>query len=253
MKRLTLSLLITAAILIVGAVSIWFIIVAPRLIAPRPTPTPTPTVTPTAEERRGALNLYLTAPEKLPPGALRAELTLVKATLVDDRGAASPVFEGVQRVMLQEGVIQKVLSELIPNHAFRSLRLEFSPAAEISMADGSVVPALVGQRQVVLTFEADVPISRSLALFARVPLEAQLRGTPEAQIADLLTAPQTAESYVFGSFQLDARGRGDLWTVPQPGLASAINADLGLDISTVLQGSQGFSPADQGPVTKPSP
>jgi hypothetical protein len=254
MKRVTVSVLISAAMLIAGCAVIWFFIVGPRLKAPPPpAPIPAPVVQPKPVEHRSVLNVYLTAPETLPSGAVSAELTLVKAAIVDGKGAETPVFTGVQRVMLQAGVIQKVLSEPLPEGSWKSLKLEFSEAALFSMSDRSVVSAMLGRRQAVLSFDADLPASNSLALFARFPLDPNLIGTGEAHIANLLTEPRSSETHVFGTLLLDPRGRGDLWTVTDPSLAQAILSDIGLDIVTVLPGSQGFSPAVQVPETKTSP
>ena len=253
MKRSTASLVAAAAILIAGGVAIWLFIVAPRLKPPAvPAPAPVPAVEPPkAVERHGALNLYLAAPETLPTGATRVELTLAKAAIVDEAGIESPVFEGAQRVVLQPGVAEKVLSELIPNGKMRRLKLEFSPAAELSMADGSTIAAVVERREAVLSFEAEVPVSHSLALFARLPLEPGLKKTGAAWAAEITPDPLAAEAYVFGSFLLDPRGMGDLWTVPRLTLSDVIKADLGLDIKTTLPGSQGFNAAEQLPTAKP--
>ena len=253
MKRSTLSLLLTAAILLVGGLSIWFLILAPRLRpAPAPTPVaPTP-VAPQVEARHDALNLYLAAPGELPPDAARVELTLVKATLSGSGRADAVVFEGVRKVVLQPEVVEKALSELAPSGAWDHLTLEFSPAAEIAMKDGRLEGALLEQPRATLTFEADLPISRSLALFARLPLSPTLRTAGTGQTAGLLADPQKAESYVFGAYLLDERGRGDVWTVKSLTLADAVMADLGLDIRPAMKGSQGFNPAQQAPTT-PNP
>jgi len=181
-------------------------------------------------------------------------VTLEKATLVDDKGTEAKAFEGIQRVMLQDGVVEKALSELIPEGRWTRLKLEFSPAAEISMADGSVLAALVERREAVLSFDAaDVAVSQSLALLARVPLVPGLKKIGEAWTANLLPDPQKAESYVFTSFQLDPRGRSDIWTLKDVTLADVINADLGLDITAILKGSQGFQPAASAPTQAPAP
>lgn len=251
MKRSTLSLLAAAAILIIGMLAIWLFIVAPRLKPPAPAPAPAAALPPKAEERHGALNLYLAAPERLPTGVSRAALTLSKASIFDDAGVESPVFEGVQRVMLQSGVAEKVLSELIPNGKMRRLKLEFSPAAELSMADGSTIAGLVERREVILSFEADVPVSHSLELFARLPIEPGLKKIGAAWAAELAPDPMPAERYVFGSFLLDPRGRGDLWTLPRLTLSDVIKADLGLDIDASLPGSKGFNAAEQAPTAEP--
>jgi len=253
MRRSTISLLASAAILAVGSFLVWAFIVAPRLKpAPVPAPAPAaPTPLKAEEERHGALNLYLAAPENLPSGVTRAELTLIKATLADADGAESPVFSGVQRVMLQSGSAEKALSELVANGSWSRLKLEFSPAAELSMADGSTVAAVLEQRQAVLSFQADLPVSRTLALFARVPLETGLKKAGDTWTADLSPDPQAAERYVFGSFMLDPRGKNGVWTLPHLSLADVVKADLGLDITAVLPGSKGFNPADQAPSGQP--
>src|SRR5687768_13804809 len=116
MKRMTISLIVTAVILAVGTAVIWMLFTSPR---PQPTPPPvtTPPVTepePEPTARDAALNLYMTAPATLPTGAGRVELTLVKASVSRADGEETAFFEGNQRVVLQEGSIEKVLSERIP-------------------------------------------------------------------------------------------------------------------------------------------
>lgn len=250
MKRSTLSTLASVAILVAGGLAIWFLIVAPRLkIAPEPVPTARP---PKTEAPHGALNLYLAAPASLSAGVARVELTLMKATLVDDLGVESPVFQGAQRVMLQSGVVEKVLSEKVQIGDWSRLKLEFSPAAELSMADGTVTAALVERRQAILSFQADLTASRTLALFAAVPLEPALNKAGKTWTAEILPEPKPAERYVFGSYMLDQRGRGNIWTLSRLTLADIIKADLGLDISSFLPGSKGFNPADRPPL-KESP
>lgn len=250
MKRSTVSILMTVVILLAGLLAIWFFIVAPRLkpapVAPPPAVTP-----PEAREMHGALNLYLAAPEPLPAGVSRAELTLVKATLIDDAGAESPAFTGAQRVMLQGGVAEKALSELVANGQWSRLKLEFSPAAELAMNDGSTQAALVERREMTLTFRADLPISHTLALLAPVPLAPDPKRLEGTWIAEVSGTPVAAESYVFGSFMLDPRGKGDVWTLPKMTLAETIKADLGLDIRSVLKGSQGFTAAGAPPSAQP--
>jgi hypothetical protein len=258
MKRSTLSLLLTGAILLIGGGILWMVIFAPRLRqrAQAPTPGPatsTPETPPSATEvRYDALNVYLTAPAVMPSGAVRVELTLVKATLIRSDGVEASVFDGVQRVMLQAGSIEKVLSEAVPRGAWRTLKLEFAPVAQASMPDGSVTTALVERRVFTLSIQADLPVSRSLAVFARVPLGPELKDAGSAKTADILPDAQPAETYVFGSFQLDPRGRGNLWTTPEASLPAAIKADLGFDIVTKLKGSGGFvSPT--GPAVQATP
>jgi len=250
MKRSTLSLLLTGIILLVGVGLIWVLVVAPRLrpvaYIPTPTPVPNPVPTPAPEERHDALNLYLAAPDPLPAGAERLELTMIKATLVGTDGADVPVFAGVQTVMLQPGVIEKVLSELIPSGRWRRLKLEFSPSAVASMQDGTVTAVLLEKRTAALAFDAELPISKTLAIFARLPVASAFAAAGKTATLDLPTDPATAETYVFGSFMLDKRGTGDLWNVPSPSIAGAVKADLGFDISVTLKGSGGFVAPEQG-------
>lgn len=250
MKRSTLSLALSAAILLIGGSLLWFLLIAPRP-AHQPTVQAPPPAPPPAAEWHGALNLYLGSPDKLPSGVSRAELTLIKATLMDDKGVETQVFDGVQRVMLQDGFAEKVMSELVPNGPFAGLKLEFSPAAELSMTDGSVIAAVMERRETTLAFKADVPVSRSLALFARLPLEPTLKKTGDVWTANIAQAPAAADSYVFGSFMLDKRGNSQLWTLSRMTLADVIMADLGLDITKAMPGSAGFNPAAGQPIAKP--
>lgn len=254
---MAISLLVTAVILTMGAFAIWMLVAALRpgpSVPPAATPPPTiEPVTPPESDFNGALNLYMTAPDRLPAGADRVELSLVKAALARADGAEIAFFEGSRRVVLQQGVTEKVLSERIPNGHWARLKLTFSPAADLAYADGRPSSsALVQRREAVLSFDADVPASRTLALFARAPLEASAGAADGVVTLSLATAPQPAERYVFGAFLLDARDRGDVWSIASPSLAAAVKEDLGFDITRQQAGSAGFVPAQSAPST-PTP
>ncbi len=254
MKRSTFSIVLAAAILAIGAFALWFFLIAPRLgVAPLPwmrrPVTGSATETPaTAEKARNSvLNLYLASSPNLPDGAIRAELTLTKATLTSADGKSSVVFEGAQRVMMQSGIVEKVLSEKILDARWTRLTLEFSPAAELAYANGNVKAALLEKKTAVFTFDATVGVSRSLALYAIVPLERNVTAADKAIIARVDAAARPADTYVFGGFLFDPRGRGDLFTLNQPSLFAVIKEDLGFDLSVVKPGSKGFTPAAASP------
>ncbi len=260
MKRSTFSLILAAAILATGACALWFFLIAPRLgIAPlpwtrRPVAGPT-TETPVAPEkaRNSVLNLYLASSSNLPDGAMRAELTLTKAVLASADGKSDVVFAGAQRVMLQLGIVEKVLSEKILDARWTRLTLEFSPAAELAYANGNVKATLLEKKTATLTFDATVGVSRSLALYAVVPLERNVTTADKAVIARVDSTARPADVYVFGGFLLDPRGRGDLFTLNQPSLFNVIKEDLGFDLSVVKPGSKGFTPAGNQPsATQPT-
>ncbi len=255
MKRSTFSLLLAAAILVVGGLALWFFLIAPRLGHPSKTGPATSTVeVPLAQKpRNAALNLYLAAPAALPTNVVRAELTLVKATVTDADGLEVAFFEGNQRVMLQTDIVEKTLSERIPAGHWNRLKLEFSPAAELAMKDESVEAVLLGKKTATFAFDAKVPTSGSLALFAALPLERETLAAGGATVANVSDKAQTAESFVFGGFLLDPRGRGNVYTLKNATLASVIKKDLGFDITLVKTGSSGFTPAAGQPSATPPP
>ncbi len=253
MKRSTFSLLVTAAILVIGGAALWFLLIAPRLGSfPFGTKRgPEASMTPASETQEGArnsaLNLYLTAPSELPDGASRADLTILKATLTDAVGTSVTFFKGAQRVTLQADVVQKTLSERIPDGQWTRLTLDISPAAELAYANGKVKAALIGKTQAIFVLNADVAVSRSLAIFGAVPIERGAISADKALIMNLSADPRTADTYVFGGFLLDPRGRGDIFTIKSPTLFSVIKEDLGFDLSVVKPGSSGFQPAESPP------
>ncbi len=253
MRRTTISIIATAAILAIGALVIWLLVV--RRPAPAPvTEPPVAEPEPPAEEAEfhGALNLYLTAPARLPAGAARVELTLVKASLVGDGGKEVAFFEGARRLMLQEGVTEKLLSERVPNGRWNRLKLSFSPVADLAYADGRpAASAVLERRDAALSFDAEVPVSRTLALFARTPLEAEAGSAGGVPTLNLVPDPQPAERYVFGAFLLDPRDRGDVWNIAAPSLAAVVKEDLGFDITRQETGSTGFVPAESEPAPLP--
>lgn len=243
---MTISLLVTVAILVIGGVLIWLVVVS---LGRKPSAPPPPSA---AEEPvlafDDALNLYLAAPERLPAGAGRVELSLTKAVLVRADGLEVPFFDGSRRLMLQPGVTEKILSERIPDGRWTRLKLTFSPVADLAFADGRPVASAILERgTAVLSFDAEFPVSRTLALFARLPLEEASGTAGDVATISLSPEPRPAESFVFGGFLLDARDRGDLWTIASPSLAAAVKEDLGVDITRQLSGSSGFVPASGAP------
>lgn len=250
MKRSTLSLLLTIIILVIGGGALWLLLIAPRLglfpYIPKKLPVISATSTPETANN-SALNLYVAAPPGLPNGAQRAELTLVKATVTDADGRSAVFFQGVQRTMLQAGFAQEALSERIPAGRWTKLSLDFSPAAELAYADGTVKAVLLGKKRAEFGFDAKVGVSQSLAVLAIMPFESAVVGADKALIANLAATPRTAETYVFGGFMLEPRDRGEILAIDQPKLVSVIKKDFGFDISVVKPGSSGFQPADGAP------
>jgi hypothetical protein len=249
MKRSTLSILLTIALLAACAV-LWLLFIAPRFGLPpygKKTPVTPVVSTPETPEkaRNSALNLYLAPPPILPDGASRAELTLVKATVTDALGASTEFFSGAQRVMLQPGSVQKALSERIPDGRWTRLTLEFSAAAELAYPDSSMKAALMGKKMMTLAFDEAVGISRSLAVFGVVPLEQGLIAADKTLIANLNGDNRPGQTYVFGGFLLEPRGRGDIFSISNPTLVSVVKEDLGFDLTIVKTGSSGFQPATQ--------
>lgn len=251
MKRALISIVVTVIILIGGGLLIWRFIIAPRLAIPVVSTSPTSSATGTKEaERHAALTLYLAAPSALPNGAVRAELSLTKATISGPDRQDVPVFDGRQSVMLQAGSVEEALSELVPEGHWNRLTLSFSPAAQLAYADGRLEATLLERRETVLSFDARLPQSGTLALFARVPIETDAPDVGGARTANLAADPQATEWFIFGGFMLDPRGRGDLWNVAEPSLSGVIKADLGFDITAKTSGSSGFVPATDQPATQ---
>lgn len=246
---MTISLIATGVILAIGAMALWFLFASLRARPAAPTQETPEAAAPAPEpEWHGALNLYLAAPERLPGGAARVELSLIEASLMGADGNAKKIFEGSRRLTLQQGVTEKILSELIPNGRWTRLKLTFSPVADLAYADGRpAAGGLLERREALLSFDADVPASRTLALFARAPLEPEAGEAAGATTLNLAAEPRPAERYVLGGFLIDPRGRGDVWSIETPSLAAVVKADLGLDITRRETGSSGFVPADEPP------
>ena len=255
MKRSTFSIFLTIALLAACAV-LWLLFIAPRFGLPpygKKLPASPATTTPETPVKasNSAINLYLAPPPVLPDGASRAELTLVQASVTDAAGASVVFYNGVQRVMLQPGAVQKVLSERIPDGRWTRLTLEFSPAAELAYANGNVKAALMGKKTVVFAFDETVGVSRSLAVFGIVPIEQDVIAAEKALVANLSGDPRPGQTYVFGGFLLEPRGRGDIFNISNPTLVSVIKDDLGFDLTVVKPGSSGFQPANSEPGTQP--
>lgn len=257
MKRSTFSILLAAGLLVLCA-ALWLLFIAPRYGLPpygKKTSFSPATTTPIATEkaRNSALNLYLAPPPALPDGAIRVELTVVKAQVEDASGAMTVFFEGVQRVMLQPNSVQKVLSERIPDGRWTRLSLEFSPAAELAYEDGTVKAALMGKKKAEFTFNETVGVSRSLAVFGVLPIEPDVITAEKALVANVSADPRPGQTYVFGGFLLEPRGRGDIFNISNPTLTGVIKEDLGFDLTIVKTGSSGFQPAHTEPSGSPRP
>ncbi len=251
MKRSTFSLLLALAVLAICAFA-WLLFLAPHFGLPpyaKTIVTEPPASRPESLEkaRNSALNLYLAPPETLPGDATRAELTLVKAEIADDAGASVAFFNGAQRVMLQPGAVQKVLSERIPDGRWTRLTLEFSGASELAYANGDVKPALLERKTAAFVFDETVGISRSLAVFGRLPIEPDVAVAEKTLVANIGADSRPSQTYVFGGFFLEPRGRGDVFNIDNPTLNSVIVEDLGFDLTIVKTGSQGFTPAGSQP------
>lgn len=252
--RRRLIIVIAAAVLLAAAGLAAFLLSRPK---PPPAP-PTPPVVekrtvPAPEGWHAVLNLYVAPPPALPAGFSRVELTLIKAELVHEGdGVSATVFEGGRRHMLQPGIVQKLISDSAPQGRWTSLRLTYSPAAELIRADGSSVGALLERREATAVFDADLGVSRTLAAFVHLPLVKTLEPKGGVTTLGLDEEPRLAESYVLGGVFRDPRGIGGLLRLDALSLAAAVMEDLRLDIrpDSKLPGSQGFAPA---PGSAPSP
>ena len=108
---------------------------------------------------------------------------------------------------------------------------------------GRTVAALLQRREALLAFDAELPVSRTLALFAEAPLEPDAFLASETLTLNVAAAAREAELYVLGGFHLDPRGRGDVYVLDDADLAAVVKEDIGLDITRKGTGSSGFIPA----------
>lgn len=198
------------------------------------------------------LNAYVASPEALPGGALRYEMTVVKAAL-EREGSEAVFFEGARRLMLQPGTVEKLLSEKVPQGRWERLRLTFSPAAETIDASGKSFAGLVEAREIVIALPTELKTGRTLSFVTRLraPIAADRGGAVALSFQTMLL---DAETYELGGAFLDTRGRGEIFTLSAPSLANIIDADLGLDITaaSALPGSEGFVPPNGAPSGAPS-
>lgn len=251
-RKLLLAVILLA--LSAAAVVAVFLLTPPKPAAPPPPPPPTApearTVLP-SEDWHGALNLYVAPPPALPSGTARIELTLIKAELVHEGdGVSAAVFEGGRKLMLQPGVVQKLVSDAAPQGRWTSLRLTFSPAAELIRADGGSIGALLEKREAAAVIDVDLPVSRTLAAFIHLPLLRTLEPKGGVMTLALDDEPRLAETFVLGGVFRDPRGVGGLLHLALPSLAAAVMEDLRLDIrpESKQDGSRGFTvPTEAAP------
>jgi hypothetical protein len=243
------ALLVAFALLVASGLAAFFLLrrPAPAPVPPAPPPASAPAKGPA--DWHGVLNLYLTPLGALPAGTTRVELTLTEAELLDEAGNAVNVVRSARRLMLQPGTVEKLLNDRVPNGAWASVRLTFSPAGQVSGIDGTSLPVLVERRTVTIPLGADIPVSRTLAAFARLQLEPEVKraaGVPTIGLAPLVPK---ADVFLLGGFFATPRGPGQIYVIAEPTLAAAVMKDLKLDITAKAESTTGvqFVPAAGAP------
>lgn len=251
-RKLLLAVILLALAAAAGAAV--FLLARPKPSAPPAPispPAPEARTVPPPEDWHGVLNVYVAPSPALPSGTARVELTLIKAELIhEDDGVSAAVFEGGRKLMLQPGAVQKLVSDSAPQGRWTSLRLTFSPAAELIRADGTSLGALLEKREAAAVIDVDLPISRTLAAFLHLPLLRTLEPKGGVMTLALDDEPRLAETYVLGGVFRDPRGIGGLLRLPLPSLAAAVMEDLRLDVrpESRRDGSKGFTaPTDAAP------
>ena len=254
MKR-PLLWVIAAVLVIAAGVAAYFLFLKP-LIAPK-TGAPTsqtggatpPVVKAKPDDYNSAIDLYLAGPDDAPAAISRVELTLIKAEVTRNDKKTFKVFEGATRIVVQKGVTEKALNELMPAGAYGTLALTFLPTGAIVAADGSSQSAFLPNRVLTIDLTQEIPISRTLALLARLDLAASRFGLQSGVPTYILPATLTDESYVLGGIFRNSARIGDLWQIANPNLAEVVHQDLNLDIrpKSGLTGTPSFGAATASP------
>ena len=229
----------------------WFALIAPRLqnlaLAPKPAPAKT-VVTPLSDEKYSALSLYLASPDSAPSGLARVELTLTKVEITRNDGRVFTVSDQSVRVDLQKDTAMKVANDLIPAGPYGKLKLHFAPTGNLMTDAGAAQIIFLPIQDVEVSFDANLPTSRTLAALTRIDLESRL-GAQNGVATFTLPNKLTAETYVLGGIFKNSRGIGTAWNLPNATLVTAVKQDLNLDIAppAALSGTTDFIPATATP------
>ena len=248
MKRSTQSILLAAAILVIGGAVIVWMVIRFRLI-PSPAPAPAPAPAALTEEKYSAVDLYIAGPADGPASVDRVELTLLKATATRKDGKTFTVTEKPVRIELQRDVMQKAVNDLLPEGPYGTLTLTFAPTGQLVPKSGAPTLLYLPKPSFDIDLGAAIPRSRTLAALVHMKLEGF--GVKENVATFTLPSPLTAETYVLGGIYVNARWLGNVLSASAPTIASAIKADLGIDIAPVSgqTGSPGYTP----PTSNPTP
>ncbi len=246
MKKRTIVAAIAAAVAIIAAAAVYFFLLRPRPAAPLPPPQPP--APPAAEPvRNSVINLYLADPTTLTGTTERVELTLLKAALTAPGLADVPVFDGATRVVLQRGAAERVLSAAAPPGDLKTLKLTFSPTAQVVSQGGVVTIMLVDPKETLVALDTPLPQGRTLAAMTRVPLTRAFgvkNGLPIFSLPNRIEA----RSVLLGGIYLTRRETGNLYPLTDATLADVVMADLGIDIVVKpRQPGAGFVPPTSGP------
>lgn len=246
MKKRALVVAIALVVAAASAAAVYFFLLPPK---PAPAPGPPPAVeAPAAKPAwNSVINLYFADPV-MPPGTTeRIELTLLKAALASPGREDVPVFEGATRIVLQRNVAEQVLSAAAPYGQAKTLKLTFSPVAQVVSQGGVVTTMLVEPKETSVALDADLPQGRTLFAMVRVPLDRVFgvrNGVP------IFSPPNRLEarSVLLGGSYLTRREVGALYTLTNATLADVVKADLGIDINVKpLQPGTGFVPPTSAP------
>lgn len=244
MKRRTVWIVILLLALAAGG-AVYFFLLPPQPAPPAPAPA---AVAPAAKPAwNSVINLYLADVTTLTGTTERVELTLLKAALAAPGQADVPVFDGATRVVLQRGAAERVLSAAAPPGDLKTLKLTFSPTAQVVSQGGVVTIMLVDPKETAVALDTPLPQGRTLAAMTRVPLTRAFgvkNGLPIFSLPNRIEA----RSVLLGGIYLTRRETGNLYPLTGATLADVILADLGIDISVKpRQPGAGFVPPTSAP------
>lgn len=248
MKRRTILIIVAA--LVVAGTAAWFLLVKQPGKKPPGDQPVAPAKSTLSDDFYSATNIYLAGPGEAPSTIERVELTLIKAEAKRGDGKSFKIFDGSTKLVVQKGVGEKALNELLPSGPYGRLVLTFLPTASIIAADGKSQMAFLPTRTVEIDLHEDLPKSRTLAMLVRFDLDAKNFGLQGGVPTYILPVKPTVETYVLGGIYRNTRGVGSVWNVPTATLSALVKKDLGFDIGP--KPSQTGTPAFNAPNVPPS-
>ena len=249
MKRSSISIIVAAAILLIGG-GVLYVLITGRLrlpvgpSAPPGQPTQETGAPKVADEiPRAAFGLYFLGPDADVDRAQRVELTLLSATLKRKDGKEFPVYSGRLTVIVQRDAAEKLFAELVPAGEYGELKLTFQPSALIVAADGSAAPAFLPQDELTLKLTETLAQGRTMAALMRLGF-ADAFGIQNNVPTFRIPAESEAETTTFGGVFASKKGYGSILSPAAKTLSSLIKADTGMDISPKVPqgGSEGYTP-----------